>query len=131
MDALPTLSPEGFITNRTIMMTKLYEYFISSEQSQSNTFFGEVVSLKYILSEAADPTELQDMTLTALTKMYSKYFASVAVDIIVTSTDNTMAISVNIRTVDDVAKTYQLSEIVNVTDNNITNHDTQQEGYYA
>jgi len=131
MDALPTLSPEGFITNRTIMMTKLYEYFISSEQSQSNTFFGEVVSLKYIISEAANPTELQDMTLTALTKMYSKYFASVAVDITVTSTDNTMAISVNIRTVDDVAKTYQLSEIVNVTDNNITNHDTQQEGYYA
>jgi len=130
MDALPTLSPEGFITNRTIMMTKLYEYFISSEQSQSNTFFGEVVSLKYIISEAADLAELQAMTVTALTKMYSKYFTSVAVDITVTSTDNTMAITVNIRTVDDVAKTYQLSEIVNVTDNNITNHEIQQEGYY-
>jgi len=131
MDALPTLSPVGFITNRTLMMAKLYEYFISSEHSQSNTFFGEVVSLKYILSEAANLPELQDMTVTALTKMYSKYFASVAVDITVTSTDNTMSISVNIRTVDDAAKTYQLSEIVNVTDNNITNHDIQQEGYYA
>jgi len=131
MDALPTLSPVGFITNHTIMMAKLYEYFISSEQSQSNTFFGEVVSLKYIISEAADLKELQDMTIAALTKMYSKYFASVAVDITVTSTDNTMSISVNVRTVDDAAKTYQLSEIVNVTDNNITNHDIQQEGYYA
>jgi len=129
MDAVPTLSLDGFVTNKEIMMIKLYEYFLCSDYSQSNTFYGTVVSLKYILSEAKDGVELKGMVDEALSLMYESYFRAVTVDSVVSETDNKIKLDVNIRCLDDNDITHNLSKSLDVVDNNIVGFDAIQESY--
>jgi len=131
MDAIPTLAVEGFTTNKTVIMTKLYEYFMSSDYSQSNTFFGDIASLKYILAEAADSAALDSMVTEALYKMYDRYFDTVVVDTIVTDDSNMIRVDVNIVATDYDTKVYKLNQTIRVTDNKIVDYNTEQEEFYA
>ena len=129
IDAMPTLTPEGFTTNKAIMMIKLYEYFLSSEYSQSNTFYGDIASLKYILSEAKDATELNDMVTAALTKMYNTYYMTTTVYTVVKETDNNMTVTVNVVCRDYDQKVYKLNETLGVTSNKVIQYPKFQEKY--
>lgn len=51
MDVIPSLTVDGFITNKRTQISKIMEYFLASDKSQSNTFYGKVYSLKGILQE--------------------------------------------------------------------------------
>jgi len=129
IDAMPTLTPDGFTTNKSIMMIKLYEYFLSSEYSQSNTFYGDIASLKYILSEAKDATELDDMVTAALTKMYNTYYMTTTVYTVIKETDNNMTVTVNVVCRDYDQKVYKLNETLRVTSNKVIQYPKFQEKY--
>lgn len=131
MDALPTLAVDGFTTDKAVIVTKLYEYFLASDYSQTNTFFNGVASLKYILGEAKGMTELDTMIKDALTNMYSKYFPVVVVDTIPDETDSKVGLSVNVLVTDDAGNNYRLNELIDITDNNIINYDKKQEALHA
>ena len=131
MDAIPTLSVDGFTTNKQLMMTKLFEYFKSSDYSQSNLFLGNVQSLKYIISIAKDSTELKELTEQALTNLYSSYYPKVAVDATIDETANNISVTADITCQDDLGNSYKLSQLVRVIDNNIVGYDNLEENLYV
>ena len=131
MDALPTLTVNGFTTNKAIIMLKLYEYFLSSDYSQSNIFQGKIASLKYILSEAKNTNTLVTMATNALNDMYSCYFKTVQVDINVDETDASITLDINIIATDESDTPHTLSKLIKVTDNNIIDFYDKQEDYYG
>jgi len=131
MKAIPELSPDGFITNGPVMMLKLYEYSLSSEYSQSNLFIGSIASIKYIVSEANDSFTLDQMITEAFTRMYEAYFSNVAVNTVVTDTDNKITVAVNIVGTDTTGKICRLDKTIYAIDNKIVGFDKFQEGYYA
>lgn len=97
--AIPSLSIDGFITNKNSQISKLFLYFLSSQYSQSNLFYGEIASLKYILAKYNDPEELRNQIHDTLTNLYKKHFDSVEFDISVNAPDNTANINIYISAV--------------------------------
>jgi len=131
MDAIPALSVEGFITNKPLMVVKLYEHFLASDFSQSNIFYGEIASMKYIISEATTADDLKTMATEALEKMYLRYFPSVVVGTIIDETDSNISLTINIVVTDTDGKIYKLNRIMSSTDNHISNFDLKQELNHA
>jgi len=131
MKAIAELSPDGFVTNGKAMMLKLYEYFMSSDYSQSNVFMGGIASLKYIISEASDAIVLDTMVTEALTTMYESYFTNVAVTTTVVDKDNKITITVNIVGTDAAGNICRLDKSVYSVNNKIVGFDKEQEKYYA
>jgi hypothetical protein len=81
---VPTMSIFGFTSDPQVMTEKLFLYFITSEYSQTVTFYGEISSLKYILYQhATEPDELEDLIREQLVILYKKYFPEVDVVVIV------------------------------------------------
>lgn len=79
MDVIPSLTVEGFITNKRTQISKIVEYFLASDKSQSNTFYGKVYSLKGILQEYSSPSDIASAIKSQLTEMYLHHFDSVEV----------------------------------------------------
>ena len=130
MEALPTLAVAGFTTDPATIMIKLYEYFLASRYSQSNTFKGSVQSMDYILGEAKDDQTLSDMTKTALEAMYNSYFRTVEVTPNIISKDNSVTVTVSIVCVAYDGTTHSLDQLVAVADNKIANYSKLQGAYY-
>ena len=91
---LPSLSDEGFITNKEVIIAKLFKYFLASNYSQSNTFYGDISSLNYIIATNTPNDKMRADLETTLIKLYGRYFDSVDFNVNI-ETDNT-----------DVAKIY-------------------------
>ena len=70
--AIPKLSLEGFVTDKNLQMSQLYELFLASEYSQSNEFNGYITSLKYLIAQYDVRTNLKDKVKTALKAFYFK-----------------------------------------------------------
>lgn len=79
MDVIPSLTVEGFITNKRTQISKIMEYFLASDKSQSNTFYGKVYSLKGILQEFSSPGDISNAIKSQLTEMCLYHFTSVEV----------------------------------------------------
>lgn len=79
MDVIPSLTVEGFITNKRTQISKIMEYFLASDKSQSNTFYGKVYSLKGILQEYSSPADIASAIKSQLTEMCLHHFDSVEV----------------------------------------------------
>ena len=79
MDVIPSLTVEGFITNKRTQISKIVEYFLASDKSQSNTFYGKVYSLKGILQEYSSPSDISSAIKSQLTEMCLHHFDSVEV----------------------------------------------------
>lgn len=121
ISAIPTLTVDGFVTNKYIQMYKLFEYFLASDFSQSNLYHGEISSLKYIL--AVFPTErLQQEIENSLQKLYGSYFDKVTVQTWVDEQGAKMNIYVDIHAVDN-NKNYVLAKEVKATKGNIENYE--------
>lgn len=127
MDALPTLSVDGFLTTKAGIMIKLYEYFMASDYSQSNTFLGDIASMKYIAATATDINELTAMTKDALEKMYLRYFPTVVVEITPYDRPNNMEVVVDIVATDDTGVTHTLKNSIKTVNNVIVDYGMQQE----
>ena len=80
--ALPTMSIFGIVTNPDIIAEKLFLYFLTSEYSQSVSFYGKISSLKYLLNKyATNPKELESEVRDTLIELYKHYFKNVNVDV--------------------------------------------------
>ena len=79
MDVIPSLTVEGFITNKRTQISKIVEYFLARNKSKSNTFYGKVYSLKGILQEYSSPGDIASAIKSQLTEMCLHHFDSVEV----------------------------------------------------
>jgi len=127
MDALPTLSVDGFTTDPAVIVVKLYEYFMASDYSQSLTFLGEIASMKYIAATAKDIDEMDRLVKDTLYKMYNRYFPVVVIDTIPKETDTLMEVSVNIIATDPTGTVHRFKDLLTKTNNNITSYYATQQ----
>ena len=130
-NAIPHLSASGWIKNTSSVVIKLYEYFLTSEYSQSNTFYGEVVSLKYILQNYTSTSDIEQAIRDALNKMYNRYFDTVNVTVLVDEQDNGTSYGINVSVTDADGTTKDLSSDVNTIGNNIVNMDQLLSNLYG
>ena len=79
--SIPSLTLDGWIDNKHLQMRKLWEYFMASEYSQSNTFFGNIASLKYILATELPSNSLASKIEEVLSILYNRYFDSSSVSV--------------------------------------------------
>lgn len=128
---LPSLTDEGFISNKNIMLGKLFQYFLASNYSQSNTFFGDISSLSYILANNVPDNKMKADIETTLVKLYSRYFDKA--DFVVTIEDNyTDVAPVYIEGVlVDNGITYTLSKVLSIQGTTILNYENLLDEYYS
>jgi len=119
--AIPTLNVEGFIKDTDTMVIKLYEYFIVSEYSQSNTFRGNISSLKYILQSNTDILDIKNEIVNTLETMYGRYFDSVTAIVDVTEDGSMVNYAIDIIVIDSNNKTNRLVNVVNTVGDSIIN----------
>lgn len=75
---LPTLRTSGWLADITTLSMALMEYFISSDNSQSEFYFGHVSSLPYLVRQyGSNPSLLSSSVETTLRNYFSKYFDNV------------------------------------------------------
>ena len=81
---LPTLTTFGFVKDPNFTIKKLYEYYVTSYNSQSRTFYNSIRNLQIDMQKSDnDPQLLKENITNSLNKLYSSYFKSVKVDVIV------------------------------------------------
>lgn len=79
--SIPSLTLNGFITNKDMQMGRLFTYFLASDYLQTNMFYGDIRSLKWILAQDNDPYRTRSIMVDNLTKLYQAYFDTVEVNI--------------------------------------------------
>lgn len=79
--SIPSLTLNGFITNKDMQMGRLFTYFLASDYLQSNLFHGDIASLKWILAQDNDSYTTKALIMDNLTKLYRAYFDSVEVNV--------------------------------------------------
>jgi len=120
---VPTLSRDGYITNIEDTMRKIFEYYLVSQYSQSDTFRGEVVSITYDLEMGNNIGDKRDNINRSLSKLFTRYFINPTIDVnIDSSKGSTITIAIKITTIIN-NKTYILSNIVSSHKNIITSID--------
>ena len=112
MESIPTLTLDGFITNKKAQMVKLFEYFLASDKSQSNVF-NNIQSLKYILTQNKNMSDLKTALDRAIMDLYRPFFTNVTPDVIIKESDesNVINIYINIKTTHE-GKMYELTREV-------------------
>ena len=112
MESIPTLTLDGFITNKKAQMVKLFEYFLASDKSQSNVF-NDIQSLKYILTQNKNMSDLKTALDRAIMDLYKPFFTNVTPDVIIKESDtsNVINIYINIKTTHE-GKMYELTREV-------------------
>ena len=115
MESIPTLTLDGFITNKKAQMVKLFEYFLASDKSQSNVF-NDIQSLKYILTQNKNMSDLKTALDRAIMDLYRPFFTNVTPDVIIKESDtsNVINIYINIKTTHE-GKMYELTREVTST----------------
>lgn len=124
---LPTLTLDGFVTNKQIMFYKIWEYFLTSEKSQSNVFSG-INSYKYIMATAFETSNIDGIARSmegSLTNLYKKYYDNVKVDCEVAddTETNTLKVRISITVSDTGGTTYRLARELENTNGELKNYD--------
>jgi len=77
---VPSLSEDGFISDLNLILKTLVKYFMVSESLQSNTYRGNIKSLKkLVMNYGTDPDNLQIQIKSELTEMLKDYFYSTSI----------------------------------------------------
>lgn len=133
---LPSLTPEGYISDRNLMMNKIYSYFITSDYSQSVRYYGNISSLKYLIRKhGTNHTGLLAEVRTMLNDLYLRYFDKVTVNAAITeipitgSSKTNTALSIDVIAIHDGVE-FSLSETSYITDNKISEIDDTMSMYY-
>lgn len=80
MKQVPTLTLNGYVADVDLMISKLFEYFLLSEYSQTKLFYTEISSLPYLIRDAGSDTEkLESSVRDTLITMYSRFWREVEV----------------------------------------------------
>ena len=77
---VPSLSLDGWVTNKRMIFYKIWEYFLVAEYSQTDLFKEKMASAKYIIG-----TQQSNVAIVAdfekyLRELYKNYFDEVTVD---------------------------------------------------
>ena len=125
--AVPSLTTDGFITNKRLMISKIWDYILASDYSQSNIFYGKVTSLKHILATNTPPFGVKDALAKYLNTCFKKYFETVNVEINVidTGNDSTFKVEIAVALTDDNGKTYHLYDEIQYTNGKIENYENK------
>jgi len=93
---LPTLTEDGFLDKPQQMLIKIYEYFLSSDYSQSVSFFGNISSLRYLVREHNDSIDTLRIEITnTLNRLLSRYWNNYEVNIDIVNYDvNTVSYTI-------------------------------------
>jgi hypothetical protein len=119
--AIPHLSRDGWMKDPSTMVNKLFEYFIVSEYSQSNTFRGEVASLKYILEQNITGDEIKSAISKALIIMYGRYFSDVLVNADITDdSTNILLLTISVDVTSN-GKRYALDKNLELNNGTLAN----------
>lgn len=115
MESIPTLTLDGFVSNKKAQMVKLFEYFLASNKSQSNVF-NNIQSLKYILTQNKNMSDLKTALDRAIMDLYKPFFTNVTPDVIIKESDTSSVINIyiNIKTTHE-GKMYELTREVTST----------------
>jgi len=121
---IPTLTLDGFVNNKNAQMGKLFEYFLSSDYSQSNVFYRDISSLRYLVTEYKDSQELKREIENTLSKLYKRHFDNVSVSVEVKESElsSTTELLINI-TADNDGKQYYLAKDIKQSNGEIDNYE--------
>ncbi|MGE3592509.1 MAG: hypothetical protein AB7G52_08465 [Arcobacter sp.] len=122
---IPTLTLDGFVNNKNAQMGKLFEYFLASDYSQSNVFYRDISSLKYLITEYKDSQELKRVIENTLSKLYKRHFdnVSVLVEVKESELSSTTELLINI-TADNDGKQYYLAKDIKQSNGEIDNYES-------
>ena len=123
---LPTMSIFGISDDPDIIAEKLFLYFLTSEYSQSVSFYGKISSLKYLLTMySTRPKELESAVRDALIELYNKYFKSVDVEVSTKNDENkktaALVLIINITCVSENGAVSTVEEELTTSGTNINN----------
>ena len=124
MKVIPTLTLDGFVSDVNTTILKIYQYFVTSDYSQSVMYFDNISSLKYLIGQAgSDLDKLEDDISETLYTMCQRYCDDVTVDVEITTekiseTKHSNNIKINITVIED-GVTYDLERSVIMSDNKI------------
>lgn len=101
--SVPSLTLNGFITNKRMIFYKLWEYFLASDYSQTVIFNGGIASVKYLIGEnSMSPVDIVEKTRGMLTSLYKDYFDVVNVEaLILNPNDAYQILSISIMAFDN------------------------------
>lgn len=129
---VPTLTIDGFVNNKHIQINKLFLYFLSSKYSQSNTFYGNIKSLDYILATVNDPIEIKEKIESNLTSIYKSYFDNVEIVVNVDAPEYKSTINIFITgTLTDNGETYSLTKELNTTKSDVATYNLLLDSFYS
>ena len=132
MNGLPTLNANGWTTNDASIFLKLFEYFLTSQYSQSVTYIGNIASLKYIVQMSNSQYDIQNAINTTLSDMYKRFYSLVNIDVEIDDTViGEIGYIINIDVINEQGKSYGLSNIIRTVDNNIVNMDELLNNLYG
>lgn len=123
-DVVPSLTRNGFISNKNEQMKKLFEYFLASDYSQSNTFSNKIASLKYIMTTYKDSSEVKREIEKALRLLYQAHFDTVSPSITVyeDASNSVIRYNINISAVHD-GTTYTIDRSIDSSLANIATYE--------
>ena len=120
---VPTLSPDGWVTDGKLQGAYLMSHLLESDFSQSIIYKGKVTSLGYIFSQTPDdPDATLSALQTALKIYFGRYYSDVTVDITkLVHTDNPSQVDFQlyIAYTDNAGNQRTLSDIIETTNGKI------------
>ena len=124
---VPTLSPEGWVSDPRIKANKLMAYFLVADYSQSNDFLGQVRSLAYyIQKDAKDFFSLKDDLILALRELFGRHYDQIEVGVNILTSENTPTINASRFNIDisiivtDKGTRHSLGRLLEVVDTKFT-----------
>ncbi len=106
----PSLSTDGWVSDKNVLMQKLFEMFLASDFSQGT--FDDAESLKYILNKPGLSNEDRISEIaTSLDRLYGLYYDSVMVDVDFEEKDGLVSYSMSISALYD-GETYSLENSI-------------------
>lgn len=122
---IPVLSATGWVSNKSEIMIKLFEHFVTADYSQSNFFLGGIASLKYIIAVSNGAIEMKQNIIQALAKLYGAYFSSVTVNVSIdtSATSSVVTYTIDLVCHDELNQQYLLSKSISEQGGSLLNID--------
>ena len=123
-NVLPTLTLTGWVYDKNIIITKLMEYFLTSDYSQSTIYYGKISSLKYLIKEYQyEKSLLIDNVKETLENLYKRYFKEVEVEVDIDDSKSQAILYLDITCYDENDKKYTLAQSFNLNTDIMTKVD--------
>lgn len=131
-NTIPSLSSDGFITNKNMQMARLFSYFMAADYSQSTFFKDKVQSLKYLLAKYNKPASAANAIRASLAALYTNYFDKVNVYVDQEDTERGIVkLYIDIYCVDsNPYKEYRLSKEIKTKDGNMVEFENSLDILY-